>query len=187
MVYKGVYQQTTRFGYNGNGTPITGDRFGRQELTLWRQWDQSLTGIAQAPHLASSALGSWGVDSYHAYDSVSKTLFKGDGLVRTAQSVGQIISTVVNKTVTQGYSGDGGPANQAWLAGPRGITLGPDGSLYIADTLNQRIRRVDPGGIITTVAGTGDRGYSGDGGPADQAELSHPSVPRRKVKPFMLY
>jgi DNA-binding beta-propeller fold protein YncE len=58
----------------------------------------------------------------------------------------------------QGYSGDGGPAMSAKLAGPKGIALAPDGSLYIADTENHAIRRVDPKGIITTVAGDGQRG-----------------------------
>ena len=78
-------------------------------------------------------------------------------------------------TGTSGYSGDGGPAGQAGLYGPRGIALGPDGSLYIADRFNNRIRRVGPDGIITTVAGTGVRGYSGDGGPAGQAGLYWPT------------
>lgn len=58
--------------------------------------------------------------------------------------------------------GDGGPANQALLHGPRGIALGQDGSLLIADTLNHRIRRVSPDGTIETIAGTGEQGFDGD-------------------------
>jgi sugar lactone lactonase YvrE len=70
-----------------------------------------------------------------------------------------------------GFSGDGGPAVNASLNTPGAIAVAPDGSLYIADKKNLRVRRVDPGGIITTVAGTGVFGSGGDGGPATAANL----------------
>ena len=70
--------------------------------------------------------------------------------------------------------GDGGPAGQAHLLNPRGLAVGIDGSLYIADSDHHRIRRVFPNGIITTVAGQGDAGFEGDGGPASDALLSSP-------------
>jgi streptogramin lyase len=73
-----------------------------------------------------------------------------------------------------GYSGDNGPALKAKLNNPFGIVRGPDGALYICDMSNHVIRRVDKNGIITTVAGTGRKGYSGDGGPALKAELNEP-------------
>lgn len=73
-----------------------------------------------------------------------------------------------------GFSGDGGPANKAQMNNPYGITRGPDGALYICDMDNHRIRKVSRDGIISTVAGTGKRGYAGDGGPAQQAELNEP-------------
>jgi streptogramin lyase len=73
-----------------------------------------------------------------------------------------------------GYSGDNGQAIEAQLNNPYGIARGPDGALYICDMENQRIRRVGKGGIMTTVAGTGRRGYSGDGGPALEADLNEP-------------
>jgi streptogramin lyase len=73
-----------------------------------------------------------------------------------------------------GYSGDSRQAIEAQLNNPYGIARGPDGALYICDMENHRIRRVDKGGIITAVAGTGNRGYSGDGGPALQADLNEP-------------
>jgi len=73
-----------------------------------------------------------------------------------------------------GYSGDGGPAAQAKLDQPFGIVRGPDRALYICDTNNHIVRRVAPDGAISTIAGAGKRGYSGDGGPATKAELNEP-------------
>jgi sugar lactone lactonase YvrE len=74
-----------------------------------------------------------------------------------------------------GSSGDGGPATQAELAEPHGVAVGPDGSVYISDSAANLIRKVTPDGTITTVVGTGDVGSGGDGGPATEAELNHPT------------
>ena len=73
---------------------------------------------------------------------------------------------------TPGFSGDGGAAVAAQLYRPGGVALDGAGNLYIADNGNQRIRKVDAAGVITTVAGDGTRGYGGDGGPATEAQLS---------------
>jgi sugar lactone lactonase YvrE len=90
------------------------------------------------------------------------------------------IATVVGDG-TSGFSGDGGDPLEAQLAFETGgnpepsgaLALGPDGALYISDGLNQRIRRVDfDKGEITTIAGTGEAGFSGDGGDARQAQLN---------------
>ena len=86
---------------------------------------------------------------------------------------GGTITTVAGNGVG-GYSGDGGPATAASLAYPAGVVVDAAGNLYIADHDNARIRKVTPGGTITTVAGNGVHGYSGDGGPATAASLSYP-------------
>lgn len=83
------------------------------------------------------------------------------------------ISTVAG-TGTAGFSGDGGPATSAQLDGPTGVHVGADGSLYISDYRNSRLRKVDTAGTITTYAGNGTKGYTGDGGPAVNAQLSGP-------------
>lgn len=72
------------------------------------------------------------------------------------------------------FSGDGGPATEAKLNLAYAIAAGPDGTLYIADAGNHRIRMVDEDGTITTVAGKGAAGFSGDGGPATEASLDYP-------------
>src|ERR1039457_4435003 len=82
--------------------------------------------------------------------------------------------SVVAGRGTHGFSGDGGMATAAELDSPHGVAVDADDNLYIADSLNSRIRRVTPAGVITTVAGNGEAGYSGDGGPATSARLAHP-------------
>jgi hypothetical protein len=86
-----------------------------------------------------------------------------DGLIHTIAGTG-----------TAGFSGDNGPATAAQLNIPAGLTLDSNGDLFIADRLNNRIREVTPQGIITTVAGNGTGGFSGDGGPATNAQLDRP-------------
>jgi uncharacterized protein (TIGR03437 family) len=73
------------------------------------------------------------------------------------------------------FSGDGGPATSATLDNPLHVAVDASGNLFIADTFNHRIRKVSASGIITTVAGNGTGGFSGDGGPATSAELNQPS------------
>ena len=84
-----------------------------------------------------------------------------------------IITTVAGNG-TAGYSGDGNQATNATLAYPDGVALDASGNLFIADSGNNVIRKVDPNGIITTIAGNGSPGYSGDGGPATNASLNYP-------------
>jgi len=78
-------------------------------------------------------------------------------------------------TGAAGFSGDGGPASQAQINNPYGLVVGPDGALYFCEIGNHRVRRLDlKTHSISTVAGSGQKGYSGDGGPALQASLNEP-------------
>lgn len=97
--------------------------------------------------------------------------------VRKVAPSGEI--TTVAGTGVREYSGDGGPATAAALADPRGLALDRAGNLYIADAGNHVVRRVDLGGAISTVAGSGTKGsgshnYTDDGGPATEAALCYP-------------
>jgi uncharacterized protein (TIGR03437 family) len=84
--------------------------------------------------------------------------------------------TTVAGSGTSGYGGDNGSATAAQLYTPSGVAVDSAGNVYIADFSNNRVRKVSPSGAITTVAGTGGSGYSGDGGPATNARLNIPSA-----------
>jgi DNA-binding beta-propeller fold protein YncE len=87
----------------------------------------------------------------------------------------EYVITTVAGIGEKGFAGDGGPAKAALLNGPFDVAFDRAGNLYFSDTFNHRIRRVDArSGIISTVAGNGEPGYSGDGGPAGRASLNEP-------------
>src|SRR5438034_9878522 len=96
----------------------------------------------------------------------------GNDRIRKVNTEG-IISTIAGNG-KEGFEGDGGPATSASLNKPRGVAVDPAGNVYIADAGNFRIRKVNPAGVISTVAGSGTSGFTGDGGPASSAQL----VPR---------
>ena len=86
-----------------------------------------------------------------------------------------IISTIAGTGIA-GFSGDGGPAISAQIYDPHGVSIDASGNIYIADQGNNRIRKVNVSGIITTIAGTGGTGYSGDGGLAISAQIYGPTA-----------
>ena len=93
--------------------------------------------------------------------------------VRKVTSDGKV-STMAGSGAARYFGGDNGPANAARMNGPSGVAVDDMGNWYVADAGNHRIRKITPAGIISTIAGTGDPGSSGDGGLASQAQLNSP-------------
>ncbi|MGH2652049.1 MAG: hypothetical protein ACRDHK_12680, partial [Actinomycetota bacterium] len=99
----------------------------------------------------------------------------GNGRIRKIDTHG-VITTIAGPAEGRGcLSGDGGQATEASFCGPEHLSVDPEGTIYLADTGNHRIRMIDTQGIVTTIAGTGTPGFSGDGAPALKAQLSEPS------------
>jgi len=126
----------------------------------WRRWPCYCPNLCQPGGLAVDVEGNLFIA-----DTANNRIRKINpaGIITTVAGSGQF-----------GFSGDGGLATAARLNYPSGVTLDGVGNLFIADNFNHRIRRVSPSGIISTVAGDGIRGFSGDGGPGTAAQLNFP-------------
>jgi NHL repeat-containing protein len=96
----------------------------------------------------------------------------GDNVIRRVDATGTI--TTVAGTGTPGAGGDGGSPTAAQLNAPEGVAITGDGAVFIGDTGNQKVREIDTQGTISTLAGTGTPGFSGDGGPPATAQLANP-------------
>ncbi|CAA9357513.1 MAG: Serine/threonine protein kinase [uncultured Gemmatimonadetes bacterium] len=129
-------------GYSGDGGPATAARINTPRYVL-QGADGSIYFTEKSSHVVRRIMP--------------------DGTITTAAGTG-----------VAGFSGDGGPAAQARLYQPDGLALGADGSVYVSDQGNHRVRRIAPSGLITTVAGTGSLGFSGDNGRATLARLNRP-------------
>lgn len=105
--------------------------------------------------------------------STSGLYFAADNCIFKLDRSG-LITRIAGASLLAGYAGDGGPATRAYFNQPQSLALDPSGNLFVADSGNHVIRKISPDGIITTVAGTGVPGRSGDGGPATQAALYYP-------------
>ena len=112
-----------------------------------------------------------------AFDSTGNLFFSdtfNHRIRRVDARIGTITTVAGNGEA--GYVGDGGPAVRASLNEPYGIAIDPAGNIFVADRLNRRVRRIDAAsGVITTLAGTGEAAYSGDGGSAARAGLAEPN------------
>ena len=143
--------------------------------------DGLLVTVAGASEGDANGDGGLAVDTKlglpaHIALGIDGTLFISDLETHRVRAVTKqgVIRTVAGSD-TAGFSGDGGLATKALLDSPLGLAVDGDGVLYIADSGNSRIRAVDTAGNINTIAGTGDAGFSGDGGPATAAKLSTPT------------
>ncbi len=110
--------------------------------------------------------------AFDGSDNLYVTDYSNGSIRKITQATG-IITTVAGNGAN-GYGGDNGPATSAQLNSPRAVLVDTNGDLYIADTTNSRVRKVDAGGTITTVAGDGNAAFSGDGGPPASAQVSTP-------------
>jgi sugar lactone lactonase YvrE len=107
-------------------------------------------------------------------DKKGNVYFSDYNSIRKIDTSG-IISTIAGFDTSSGYSGDNGPATTALFHTPVNMALDGFGNLYVADVFNNRIRKISPAGIITTVAGNGTRGFGGDSGLAINAMLNYPN------------
>jgi RHS repeat-associated protein len=167
-VYDGSYQRASGFAQPGDGVPITGDR-SRAEVTLWSTWKGLVGNVDQT----GMGLGGFSLNVHHVYDPNGRALYRGDGRTIRVEALGDSIDTYVG-TGEPGFSGDDGAATKAQLNGPHGVVLAPDGTAYISDENNHRIRRVRLDGVIDTYAGNGRNAPLGDGGPAGDAAIESP-------------
>lgn len=251
---QGKHPVNTQIGYNYNATfqvPTADQSFGNTSgnplsnrrsyttTTLWQNW----SGLIGLWDETSRSLGSWSLNIHHLYDAVAKVIHFGDGNSRSSENANLVVQTIAGNSTESGtykdsvpaintrvgrlkgitfgpdgsiyyanegfetiekigvngiktrvagyigndgfwvpgFNGDGIPARSAKLTEPQGMDIGPDGSLYFADTYINRVRKIDPNGIISTIAGTDTVGYlsgagfSGDGGLATNAKLYYPS------------
>ena len=141
---------------------------------------QSVVGIGREGYAGDGGPAGLALigEAYGCEFDAADNLYISDGRTHTIRRVERetwVITTVAGNG-EQGYSGDGGPATQARLNNLYSLQVDTNGDIYIVDRLNAAIRKVDAAsGIITTVAGTGVPGYSGDDGPGNQAQLREPN------------
>jgi hypothetical protein len=157
-------------GYAGDGGPATEARLALAPYTV-------VDGADNPPPGGAMALGPDG--TLYVSDTFNHCIRKispgRDGVVGDGDPAEEIITTLAGTCTTSGSSGDGGPVAKALLNLPEDLEFGPDGKLYVADTGNSVVRRIDLGtGTIDRVAGTGKAGYSGDYGSPLQAQLDSP-------------
>jgi TonB family protein len=157
--------------------PLASPRFARVEFS--RAPDTGVDGLLERlkldEPLPSPVVARTYFPTSIAIDSSGNMYIadKNGSRIRKVTPTGEVSTATGDGTA--GFSGDGGLATAAQLKNPLGVAMDASGNLFIADTGNSRIRKVTPAGVIETVAGNGDAGFSGDGGPATLARLSGPA------------
>ncbi len=147
------------------------DWIGRVDVSGRFTWLAGGARCCTAPNLRTALVGPTGLAV--GTDGVIYVSNTGTSEILAVPPQGDVGK--VAGTGERGAAGDGGPATSATFYAPPTIRLGPDGSLFIVDMNNHRVRAIDHGGNVTTVAGNGVRGFDGDGGPAIRAALSSPA------------
>jgi hypothetical protein len=145
----------------GGGRPVT---------VCNDQWECHISIGDGGPATAAAVNLPWSVATTPDGGYVFSEFWNSD--VRRVSPDGTI--TTIAGGGRNGFSGDGGLASKAQVNIPMGVAVQADGSVLIADSNNHRVRKISPSGTITTVAGSGDEGFSGDGGPATAAKLDLP-------------
>ena len=149
-VYEGAtYTGGQGFGNVGDGVSVGADPV-RQRIVFYRTWKGTIGGW----DTTGLKLGGWSIDKLHAYSRATQQLYLGDGTMQTAAAIGETLDRIMGGTDTT--NADGLPAKETKLNKPRGITFGPDGSLYIAEWGANRIRKVNPSGIVSTLTSATD-------------------------------
>lgn len=183
-------------GFSGDGGPATSARLGRPSglavdaagnLFIAEQLNHRVRRVD--PGGTITTLAGNGLSAFSGDGGPATSAGVGDPVRVAVDAAGNVFITTHNRirkvdpagtittiagTIGGGFSGDGGPATKATLSSPHGVAVDHLGNLFIADTSNERIRQVDSIGTISTVAGNGSRGFSGDGGRAVIASLAHP-------------
>ncbi len=191
-------------GSAGDGGPATSAKFGsgvvsvcidttRNYLYVSDEWNRKIRRIDMMSNIIATVAGT-GVNGFSGDGGPASdanfgrvfgieldkagNLYIGDWdnhRIRKVDIESGIVTTIAGNGV-DGYSGDNGPATAASLKKPAAICFDTCGNLYFSDEDNNRVRRIDAAtGIITTVAGNGSAGFSGDGGPATAAQFNHPT------------
>ena len=169
LVYDGVYVDTKSFGAFGTGQDISGDRT-RKEVVLNRRYEYRVGTFQQL----GLGMGGWSLSSQHVYDPSSRTLYRGDGGRRNSDGIGANVRAFAG-IARYGSGGIDGPkvaAAEARFGSLTGIAIDESGALFVAESSGaEDVRKID-GGSVTSFAGSGPAGHTGDGGPATQARLN---------------
>ena len=141
------------------------------------EWVQIASTAADTTTLSNDRLISKSTYLYRvqAFNDSESSAYSNEGEATTPAGTAVVTERRIHTIAGRSDNGDNGPASESVLGNPQGVAVDSSGNLYIADSQNHRIRKVDSSGIITTVAGTGDGGYGGDGGLATSAMLNNPS------------
>ncbi|AUX41034.1 uncharacterized protein SOCE26_024390 [Sorangium cellulosum] len=186
-VYDGLYMVPSANVSSGGGAPgssfarpsgtrILGSRT-RQETALARRWEGQ---IGASWTNGSAALGGMSLDVHHAFDTLGSILYLGDGSRRDSRNIGSVLERIageIPRSATPAAAADGLSIEAAYIGRPSGLALGSDGTIYYSDQMSSRVRKISPGGIVTTVAGVnGVSGYNGDNRLATTARLTSPGA-----------